>query len=118
MKSFLCILFVFVKLFSHITSSRSEPPSFSEIFRKHDKEMALRRANELKIYDKEFPFYKNADKFPSFRMLQIGDDISFAALGSHAVGGGGNEILCILGFSLFFPITTAINKRILHACMV
>ena len=102
MKSFLCILFVFVRLFSLIPSFRSEPPSFSEIFRKHDKEVALRRANELKIYDKEFPFYSNSDKFPSFRMLQIGDDISFAALGSNAVGGGGNEILYIYLVSLFY----------------
>ena len=89
MQNVLNLLFIFARLLT-LQSSIVEPPSFSEIFRKHDKEIAFRRANELKIYDKELSFYRNANKFPSLRLLQVGDDVSFAVLGDNATGGGGN----------------------------
>tara|TARA_A100001015_G_C14752416_1_gene618104 strand:- start:3 stop:305 length:303 start_codon:yes stop_codon:yes gene_type:complete len=70
------------------TTKTTTSPTFAEIFQEHQGENALRRTNNIEIYDREFAFYRTQQKkFPELSLLQIGDDLSLS-LPFQNIGGG------------------------------
>ena len=79
-----CLLLCFSR------STEGETSSFAQIFKDHTKEVALRDANVIEIYDREFSYYRhNTAQFPQLKLMQLGDNLSYNLKVAGDIGGGG-----------------------------